>query len=134
MTQKGHDGTAIFIRIVHNWFEACDKRGILADECVECLFNMHKFLTKGINFHKTLSKCCSQYIKGMLVQTFEAISQNISVRIVLYSLTRDLVEGTYGWNQWERRSTGSVFSKHVHMATPTQKHSMWSILTLFFFM
>ena len=56
------------------------------------IFNMHKFLTEDIDFDKFPSKCCGCYIKGMPVQTFEAILQNISTRIFLYSMTTD---GTY---------------------------------------
>ena len=107
MTEKGHDGTATFIRIVQNWFQACDKRGISADECVEHIFNMHKFLTEDIDFDKFPSKCCGRYIKGMLVQTFKGILQNISTRIFLYSMTTD---GTYNARSISTLANESFFS------------------------
>ena len=47
MVQKGFSTTAEFISIVRNWFEACDKRGVLAVHRVEHLYNLHTYLTKG---------------------------------------------------------------------------------------
>ena len=35
--------SAKFIKLVRNWFEACDERGILANHHVEQLYNMHVF-------------------------------------------------------------------------------------------
>ena len=89
MIQKGYLETAHFIILVHNWFRACDERGIDADLRVRYLFEMHKFLTKNIDFHTFPSKVCGHYVHGMPVQTFEAILQNISTCIYLYSLAKD---------------------------------------------
>ena len=43
MEDCGFSESAKFINLVRNWFEACDERGILADHCVEQLYNMHVF-------------------------------------------------------------------------------------------
>ena len=43
MEDCGFGESAKFIKLVRNWFEACDERGILADHCVEQLYNMHVF-------------------------------------------------------------------------------------------
>ena len=50
MRSNGFAQTADFIRLVHNWHDACNHRGITADDCVKALTEMHEFLTKGINF------------------------------------------------------------------------------------
>ena len=52
---------------------------------------MHKFLTAGMNFDEfTTDIGC--YKKDLTVQTFEALLQNISMRIHLYGLSK---KGTY---------------------------------------
>ena len=92
MCNKGHNGTANFICIVRNWFIACDECGLKADEWVEYLYDMHHFLTTGIDFHKFPALCSGRHVRGMPIHTFEAIQQNIATRITLYSLSSD---GTY---------------------------------------
>ena len=92
MCNKGHNGTANFICIVRNWFRACNEHGLKADEWVEYLYDMHHFLTTGIDFHKFPTLFSGRHMRGMPIQTFEAILQNIATRITLYSLSSD---GTY---------------------------------------
>ena len=92
MHNKGHNVTANFICIVRNWFRACNEHGLKADEWVEYLYDMHHFLTTGIDFHKFPALCSGRHVRGMPIQTFEAILQNIATRITLYSLSSD---GTY---------------------------------------
>ena len=53
---------------------------------------MHKFLTDGINFNCITFQYPGRYIKGITWQTFEALLQNISTHIQLYSYTNC---GTY---------------------------------------
>ena len=89
MHNKLHTATAELICIVRNWFRACDEHGLKADEQVEYLFDMHQFLTKGINFHKFLGLCSGRHVRGMPIQTFKTILQNIATRISLYSLSND---------------------------------------------
>ena len=89
MHDKQHTATADFISSVRNWFRACDERGIKTDDRVEYLFDMHDFLTKGIDFHKFPGLCTGRHIRGMPIQTFEAFLQNIATRISLYSLSTD---------------------------------------------
>ena len=84
-----HD-MANFICLVREWHDACNRRGIPADDRVSALKRMHKFLMKGINFNCVPFQYLGRYIKGLTWQTFEAILQSISMRIQLYYYTYNL--------------------------------------------
>ena len=60
-------------------------QGIKADEHVEHWYNMHNYLTQDIDFNKFPSPFSCHYIKGMPIQTFEALLQICSMRIYLYA-------------------------------------------------
>ena len=86
MLSKGYAETAHFIQLIRNWFRACNERGIKADERVEYWYDTHEFLTRGVDFKQFPSQLCGCYVKGMSVQTFEALLQICSTRIYLYAL------------------------------------------------
>ena len=90
MKKKGYIVTAQFIRLVRNWHDVCNRRGLLADTRVWYLNNMHEFLTAGINFNAVPFQFAERYVRGMTWQTFEALLQNISTRIQLYYLSSNL--------------------------------------------
>ena len=50
MTNKGYTDTAYFIKLVRNWNQACDERGMPADERVKYMLNFFCYLTEGIQF------------------------------------------------------------------------------------
>ena len=87
--KEGYSETAQFIEIIHNLFKACNERGIRADEQVEYWYNTHEFLTRGLDFKVYPSQLCSRYVKGMPVQTFEALLEICSTCIYLYALAAD---------------------------------------------
>lgn len=89
MTKRGYTVTAYFVRLTRNWHHACNKRGLSAETRIQHLFAMHRFLTAGIDFDKFPAKCSERYVRGMPVQTFEAILQCISTRIFLYKFSLD---------------------------------------------
>ena len=78
MKKKGYIVTAQFIRLVRNWHDACNRRGLSADTRVQYLNNMHEFLTAGIKFNAVPFQFAERYVRGMTWQTFEALLQNIS--------------------------------------------------------
>ena len=82
----GHIAEGQFVKCVREWHEACDMRGITADERVSRLHRMLVFLTKDVDFGKFPSKLVGRYINGMPYQTFDAICQNICTRIQLYEV------------------------------------------------
>ena len=51
MKDKGYLKTANFIKLVHNWHNACNWRGLTADTCVHYMNELHVFLTHKINFN-----------------------------------------------------------------------------------
>ena len=91
MKDKGYLETAKFIKLVRNWHDACNRRGLTADTRVRYLNELHVFLTHGINFNCVPFQFPDRYIRGMTWQTFEALLQNISTRIQLYYLSNNLM-------------------------------------------
>ena len=103
MLEKGYKDTSKFIQLTQNWFNACNERGLRADERVEYLYDMHTFLLKDIKFNKFPSVICGQYIRGMPIQTWEAILQLISTQLYLYSLANN--------NTYNTRSVSTLASE-----------------------
>ena len=82
---KGHSESADFILLARKWFAACDRRGLRADLRVTWLYDMFTFLTKDINFNSFPFPLTGRYWKGVPIQTYEALLQNICTRIQLYT-------------------------------------------------
>ena len=89
MIENGYTEMANFIEIMRNWFRACNDCGIKADEHVEHWYNMHNYLTQDIEFNKFPSLFSHNNIKGMPIQTFQALLQICSMRIYLYAVAVD---------------------------------------------
>ena len=112
MRSKGYSETAHFIRLVRNWHDACNRRGLTADTRVRYLNDLHLFLVNGINFNAVPFQYPDRYIRGMTWQTFEALLQNISTRIQLYYLSSNL---TYNARSVSTLSNESFFSDLVRL-------------------
>ena len=110
MRDNNFDDTADFIKLVRNWHDACNKRGIKADVRVSRLGDMHEFLTKGINFDCVPFQYPGRYIKGLTWQTYEAMLQVISTRIQLYYFARG---GTYNARAVSTLANESFFADLV---------------------
>ena len=110
MHENNFTDTANFIRLVRNWHDACNHRGLSADMRVLYLTEMHEFLTKGINFDAVPFQYPGRYIKGITWQTYEALLQMISTRIQLYTFAQD---GTYNTRSVSTLSNESFFSDLV---------------------
>ena len=74
---------ANFVKLVRNWFESCDERGITTFERLYNLQRMYNFLDAKLDY--TDFPPPTQYIEGMPVQTYECIMQGISTRMALYA-------------------------------------------------
>ena len=74
-----------FIKLIHEWYEACDERGIMPEKCVNRWINLHNFLVQGINFEDPLPP--GSHIKRIPCITYEGLLQCISTRINLYRLS-----------------------------------------------
>ena len=73
---------------------------------------MHHFLTAGIDFDKLPGKCSESYVRGMPVQTFEAILQCISTCIFLYKFS---IENNYNTRSVSTLANKSFFSDLTRM-------------------
>ena len=89
MEKKGYTETATFIKLIRNWHDACNRRGLSADTRVRYPTDMYSFLVKGINFNSVPFQFPDRYIRGMTWQTFEALLQSISTHIQLYYISRN---------------------------------------------
>ena len=89
MRDNNFTETEHFIKLVRNWHDACNRRGLSADTRVKFLFEMHEFLTKGINFNAVPFQFPGRYVCGLTWQAFKAILQTISTRIQLYFFSYD---------------------------------------------
>ena len=78
MCSAGFTEMAEFVKLIWNWHDACNKRGLPADTRVTYLHDIHNFLTCSINFNAIPFQYPGRYIKGLTWQTFEALLQNIS--------------------------------------------------------
>ena len=89
LRKKGHIESAEFVCLVREWHTACNERGIRADTRVSMLYNMYRFLTKDIDFDRFPFPLTGRYWRGMPIQTYEAILQNVCTRIQLYRLAHN---------------------------------------------
>ena len=101
MCENNFVDTANFIRLVRNWHDACNHRGLSADM---------EFLMKGINFDAIPFQYPGRYIKGITWQTYEALLQMISTRIQLFTFVQDR---TYNARSVSTLSNESFFSDLV---------------------
>ena len=112
MTERGYTVTAYFVRLTRNWHNVCNKRGLSAETQLQYLFEMHRFLTAGIDFDKFPGKCSERYVRGMPAQTFEAILQCISTCIFLYNFS---FENNYNTRSVSTLANESFFSDLTRM-------------------
>ena len=110
MRENSFHDTAKFVKLVREWHEACNKRGLAADDRVHKLYAMHQFLTQGVNFDAIPSQFTGRYIKGLTWQTYEALLQTISTRIQLYCETKT---GTYNARAVSTLANESFFADLV---------------------
>ena len=80
--QNGDKSEVKFVNLVRNWYEACDKWGI---HTLDRLMNMNKMFCHLLQWHSiTDFPPLGKYVKGMPIQTYEMILQNISTRMQLF--------------------------------------------------
>ena len=85
MRKHGDAHTADFVGLICRWFNACDERGISVQNRLQCLIDMHDYLT---NFYDECSyPPPSTHIYGLPLQTFEMLLQATSLCIALCTLS-----------------------------------------------
>ena len=85
LQKNGDDAEAKFVRLVRNWFEACDERGIDIYTQVKHLQDFFDFLSKLIDWQEMPPPF--SYIQGMPVPTYESLMQGITTRLQIFSLS-----------------------------------------------
>ena len=65
-----------FIKLVHEWYKACDEWGIMPEERVTKWINMHKFLVSGVNFEDFPPH--GSHIRRIPAVTYKGLLQCIS--------------------------------------------------------
>ena len=83
LTENDAVHEALFVKLVRNWYKACDERGMSADDRVNNLWAFYAYLSKDVAFD--MFPAYTQYVKGIPFITYAGIMQNISVRLSLYS-------------------------------------------------
>ena len=78
---------ATFVHLTRNWYEACDKHGIATLQRLQYMQNMFNHLISWVDF--TDFPPPSEYIRGMPIQTFEMILQNISTSMQLFACSTE---------------------------------------------
>ena len=83
LTENDAVHEALFVKLVRNWYKACNQRGMSADDRVNNLWAFYAYLSKDVAFD--MFPAYTQYVKGIPFITYCRIMQNISVRLSLYS-------------------------------------------------
>ena len=85
MCNNGDMKEGELVKHVHNWYSACNDRGLPVTECISYFVAMNNYM---LSFYKP--RCfpmSTTHVCGLPSLTFQVILQNISTRIQLYSLS-----------------------------------------------
>ena len=76
---------AELVKHICNWYEACNKLGLQLTDRIKYLIEMNNYM---LSFYDSSHfPMNTTHVKGLLSTTFQAILQNISMRIQLYTLS-----------------------------------------------
>ena len=87
LTKNNNNSEAFFVRMTRKWFEACDKRGVPAEQRLRDLNMMYRYMLTWYRLSDYPPE--TTHIRGMPIKTFEAILHTISTRFILYGLCDD---------------------------------------------
>ena len=83
--ENGNYKEALFVRIMWNWHDACDKCGVRADDRANALWAINTYLTKDVDWD--YFPVPGAYIKGIPILTFGAMLHLNSTCIQLYHIS-----------------------------------------------
>ena len=98
--------TAEMIYHFRNFHEACDCRGLTAEERIRHLVEVYNYLTAGLNFDQITGQDLKE-IKGIPFVTYESILCNISTRIRMFGVCSN---GSYNARAFSSLAVESFFS------------------------
>ena len=85
LIENGDYEQALFVRIMRNWHDACDKHWVSADDRVNTLWAMNTYLTKDVDWDYFPAP--GAYIKSIPILTFGAMLHLNSTCIQLYDIS-----------------------------------------------
>ena len=131
MKQNGDLKEANMVKIIRNWYNACNEHAISVSDRMKYLIDMHNYL---MEFYSPEHFPMNTYMHNLPATTFQSIMQNISTRIHLYHLSKAKM---YNHHSVSTLAVESLFSdlaslasntNGVPMATNIPKHISWMTL------
>ena len=109
LTKNNDHREAKFVKLVRNWFDACDERGVDVYTRMKHLQEFAKFLDDLIEWQQMPPPI--NYVRGMPVPTYESLMQGITTRLQIFALSTTPI------NQRAISTVGieSFFSDLTHM-------------------
>ena len=96
---------AELVKHIRNWYEACNKCGLQLTDRIKYLIEMNNYM---LSFYDSSHfPMNTTHVKGLPSTTFQAILQNISTRIQLYTLSG---KQTYNHRAISTLAVESMFS------------------------
>ena len=85
MEKNGDVKEANMVKMICNWYNACNECSISVTDRLKYLIDMHNFLMKF--YHPEHFPMNTSYVKHLPSTTFQSIMHNISTRLHLYHLS-----------------------------------------------
>ena len=105
MKQNGDVKEANLVKLIRNWYDACNEHAFSVSDRITHLIDMHNFL---MEFYKPeFFPMNTSYVDNLPSTTFQSIMQNISTRIHLYHLSK---AKTYNHRSVSTLAVESLFS------------------------
>ena len=114
MWQNGDVKEANLVKIIRNWYDACNERSISVSDRIMHLIDMHNHLMRFYNpQHFPMN---TSYVANLPATTFQSIMHNISTRIHLYHISKFK---TYNHRSVSTLAVESLFADLTSLAANT---------------
>ena len=114
MKQNGDVKEANLVRLIRNWYDACNERAISVSDRITYLLDMHDFLMEF--YLPEYFPMNTSYVHNLPATTFQSIMQSISTRIHLYHVSK---AKTYNHRSVSTLAVESLFSDLGTLAANT---------------
>ena len=114
MKQNGDLKEANMVKMIRNWYDACNEHAISVTDQIKYLIDMHNYLMEFYSYeHFPMN---TSYVHNLPATTFQSIMQNISTRIHLYHLSKAKM---YNHRSVSTLAVESLFSDLASLASNT---------------
>ena len=114
MKRNGDVKEANLVKLIRNWYDACNECAISVSDRITYLLDMHNFLMEF--YQPEYFPMNTSYVHNLPATTFQSIMQNISTRIHLYHLSKTK---TYNHRSVSTLAVESLFSDLGTLAANT---------------